>query len=564
MFFFSLYENVINKKINLNDFKDLIFFVEEYIKIKSKSKIQSTKTDRDEINNKKQILKRTFPPELYIKMVEELDFQSKKEDSEIITLIKEFKKNSLIQDKEIQKIIDSNLQLFINKKDNLKNVDLFFNMIDSFCLKKNEEIIKDLNKSIEKKDDIVEKFGQNISEWEDIRDRYSSIFPNMPISFKLNKVDLKNAKKKHFKVEHYFKNDFEGNQNIHVKQQQQIKKLYNELSCFEQKGLFLFDLFFKVESIIKKEKDSIFIFDDIIDSFDDINRLSFAYYLKDLEIRGIKFILFTHDFNFFKILKNKLYKKKIGILTKNRKQEVCIINKNLDLDYIFKNWLDKKNVVNDPKSLISSIPLCRELLEILPEKKELINNEKELGDEEKKNLFPKKDDFLPFLHYKKETDSKKISDIFELVKFTIEEKEQLKEKIKENNELYYSLIKTVSNSIINNPNEQDINEGLKSKICLSINIRILLEEKIVKFLGSENSLDLFNSLKEEDKCCQTKFLLRKLQKENKKLYKEVLKFDIATSNIIHLNSLNYEALFCYNLDFLIKLQKELNNKEFKQ
>lgn len=136
---------------------------------------------------------------------------------------------------------------------------------------------------------------------------------------------------------------------------------------------------------------------------------------------------------------------------------------------------------------------------------------------------------------------------------------EINEKTKK---LIHKLIKKKTNSI--NPfkvlipklkdekkvKTEDISEEVLNKACLSLGIRLKLEEFIIN--NSDENLRLSEINRD-----QTSYLLSKDKKLTKKY--NLRKYEIATSNIIHLNSLNYEPLFYYDYEELKKIYKEISD-----
>lgn len=540
--FYELYEIVIKQKNILNsDLMELVDYLDEYQFIKSQTNIKSTPAIRSlkEFEKIKEI-----SVNIYAELQKEIDVQNQKEKTVIDALNKKFAKSRLLKINRVIQLFEMNLDMFIKERSIFKNLTDFYRFIDFKYLKINASTIMQLKKNKAIFEDIMKSFSEKEKYWNDICKKYNSIFINMPVKFKLLKDKNDITNEQYFQVKYNLKNPFEDNYTL-IDGDENIKKLYEDLSGFEKKGLFIFDLFFKIESALQKNKDTIFLFDDIIDSFDEVNRLSFAFYLKDLQRRSIKFILFTHDFNFFKLLKNKLREKTMYILRKDKLNNVYVKKDGSDFDYIFKNWINNENIHKEMSYLISSIPLVRELSNII------------YDDTLKEKL-------LPFLHHKNNTKNLKINDALKIIiPFIKDYNDKDYKKIIHDNYLEV-LYKVCDEIMLKSFIPKDISHEITSKICLAICIRLQLEEKIILLLGESNTIRLFENLKTEDKQCQTNFLLRQLNKKNEEYVSELLKYDIATSNIIHLNSFNYEALFYYSLDYLVSMLKEIQDIELHE
>ena len=138
--------------------------------------------------------------------------------------------------------------------------------------------------------------------------------------------------------------------------------LMQALSTGEKKALYVLNIIFEVEARKKANQETIFIVDDIADSFDYKNKYAIIQYLKDIaEGPHFKQIILTHNFDFFRTVNSRFvcyshclmaFKNSIGLTLK---QAIGIKN-------IFVNdW--KPNFFKDPQKKIASIPFIRNIIE---------------------------------------------------------------------------------------------------------------------------------------------------------------------------------------------------------
>ena len=89
--------------------------------------------------------------------------------------------------------------------------------------------------------------------------------------------------------------------------------LLKVLSNGEKRALYILNLIFEIEALIKLNKDVLLIVDDIADSFDYKNKYAIIEYLNDILKSGIfRMIILTHNFDFYRTVVNRL-----GISRKN-------------------------------------------------------------------------------------------------------------------------------------------------------------------------------------------------------------------------------------------------------
>lgn len=82
--------------------------------------------------------------------------------------------------------------------------------------------------------------------------------------------------------------------------------LMQALSTGEKKALYVLNIIFEVEARRKAGQETIFIIDDIADSFDYKNKYAIIQYLMDIaEEPHFKQIILTHNFDFFRTVNSR-------------------------------------------------------------------------------------------------------------------------------------------------------------------------------------------------------------------------------------------------------------------
>ena len=78
-------------------------------------------------------------------------------------------------------------------------------------------------------------------------------------------------------------------------------KLIDRLSAGERKALYILNIIFEVETRRKENQETLFVFDDIADSFDYRNKYAIIQYLMDIaDEPQFKQLILTHNFDFFR------------------------------------------------------------------------------------------------------------------------------------------------------------------------------------------------------------------------------------------------------------------------
>ena len=135
------------------------------------------------------------------------------------------------------------------------------------------------------------------------------------------------------------------------------------LSNGEKKALYILNVLFEMEARKAAGRETLFIIDDLADSFDYKNKYAIIQYLKEMaEHADFKLILLTHNFDFFRTLLSR------GVVSYKRcfmaqKGESKVV---LDQAAHVKNPFIhgfKKNFFTDGMQRVASIPFVRNILE---------------------------------------------------------------------------------------------------------------------------------------------------------------------------------------------------------
>jgi hypothetical protein len=138
--------------------------------------------------------------------------------------------------------------------------------------------------------------------------------------------------------------------------------LIQALSMGEKKALYILNLIFEIEVRRRDAQDTLFIVDDIADSFDYKNKYAIIQYLKDIaEESCFKLLILTHNFDFFRTLNSRFVKYSHCLLASKSGSGVSL-HKADGIKNIFVNdW--KGKFYTDPRKRIASIPFIRNIIE---------------------------------------------------------------------------------------------------------------------------------------------------------------------------------------------------------
>ena len=138
--------------------------------------------------------------------------------------------------------------------------------------------------------------------------------------------------------------------------------LMQVLSTGEKKALYILNIIFEVEVRKKAKQETLFIFDDIADSFDYKNKYAIIQYLMDIaEEPYFRQIIMTHNFDFFRTINSRFVAYSSCFMALKNSNGISL-EKASGIKNIFVNdW--KPNFFTDSKKKIASISFIRNIIE---------------------------------------------------------------------------------------------------------------------------------------------------------------------------------------------------------
>lgn len=454
------------------------------------------------------------------------DFKNKLEEErkdilgnqELVKIENEIKKASVIRFREIleefELIIPEFNDLVIFKK---KLWNSYFTKERVFI----EELIVKFSDGKQRLGEIEELANNQRTSWEEVIEKFEDRFfvPfKVTIANKSSVVLGKSAPSIVFLFE-----DLNTNKKREIKKED-IEGV-NVLSQGEKRALYILNLMFNIEARKKENKKTLFIIDDIADSFDYKNKYAIIQYLKDISDEPLFYqIILTHNFDFFRSVESRSIATYKNLFLTYKSNDCIKLEpaKGIKNPFI-KDWKDN---LNNPKKLIASITFVRNIIEYTK------------GEEDVDYLT-----LTYILHWRSENQTIYIShlkDIFEALFEGIDFKSEL------------NLTDKVVDIIFNEAENclvADEGINLENKLILSIAIRLYAE----KYMWSKvTNQEVING--------STGKLFARFKKEFEgtldneiKLLDEV---NLITPENIHLNSFMFEPI----LDLSDVHLKELYNK----
>lgn len=315
--------------------------------------------------------------------------------------------------------------------------------------------------------------------------------------------------------------------------------LYKALSTGEQRALYILNIIFEIEARKELNTKTIFIFDDIADSFDYKNKYAIIQYLYELQSYENSFqIILTHNFDFFRTVVSRLNIARDYALHPEITQDKIILNTMPYQQDLFNHW--KKILDKDNKILVASIPFMRNITDYC-------------GTEDfckltallhmNPDIYPKTNDIT-------------VKDLECIIKKTLKNNDACFKLANKTNSLndsdkikdiIYQTADTISYS-------QENTYFLENKIVLSIAIRLKTEEFILNALEQNKK-----PIKEYCKT-QTFNLIQNYLEHFKNTNKDILtKVQLMTPENIHMNAFMYEPILDTGFEHLVTLYNDVKN-----
>ncbi len=304
--------------------------------------------------------------------------------------------------------------------------------------------------------------------------------------------------------------------------------LMQVLSSGEKRALYILNIVFEVEARKAANQKTLFVIDDIADSFDYKNKYAIIEYLKEVsEQQGFQQIILSHNFDFYRTVSSRLQLKRESRMLANKTNEEVLLQQEVyQKSAPFSYW--RKNLSNR-SMLIASIPFLRNLAEFS-------------GDDVSYHKL------TSLLHVKPDTDQISVADLETLIKGILRDQEQL--SLDGSGIIVKDIIHQVAVEIAGDMSD---NYALEGKVVLSIAIRLKAEEIMIRKI---NDCVFWKRITSN----QTIALIKRFkgdfpaEKESIQIFEQV---NLMTPENIHLNSFMYEPILDLSAQHLKKLYGKL-------
>ncbi|MER8758085.1 phage infection protein [Mesorhizobium sp. M0976] len=366
---------------------------------------------------------------------------------------------------------------------------------------------------------IVEQAKREATKWLEVIDIFNERF-SVPFVVRMDNQDDVILRSEAPIIKFDFKDSENGN-TIPVEE----SKLYEVLSNGEKRALYILNIIFEVQARKEAGQETLFVIDDIADSFDYKNKYAIIEYLKDIAaLEHFHQIILSHNFDFFRTASSRLSPERCNKLHSVRTENGIRLVTEKYQKNPFMHWKDN---LKNPEMLIASIPFVRNLSEYCG-----------YGCEEA--------ELTALLHIKTGTKTTTIKELEDTFNKVLSSTSQADLSAFGHDRPVIDLLMELCKTICSETEEVI---ELEKKIVLAIGIRLKAEEFIIKEIADDEFVNgITNS--------QTYRLVEKYKQEfpdkesNIKLFERV---NIMTPENIHLNSFMYEPILDMSNESLKKL-----------
>jgi hypothetical protein len=269
---------------------------------------------------------------------------------------------------QIKKLFEKNAEVrefhaYISSREHLlphlSNIDLFKEKIWKSYFKANQALYDDLmtkySEARARRKEIEEQASRERTQWEAAIDLFNDRFF---VPFRLeakNKIAVSLGRAPILELGYTFTDTTESTPVTR-------EALLTSLSQGEKRALYILNIIFEIEVRRQTGQETLFVVDDIADSFDYKNKYAIIQYLQEISEGPVfKQIILTHNFDFFRTISSRLVGYKGCLMVTKSDTEITLVDA-LGIKNVFVNdW--KPNFFTDRKKRIASIPFMRNLIE---------------------------------------------------------------------------------------------------------------------------------------------------------------------------------------------------------
>ena len=436
----------------------------------------------------------------------------------------------------VRKQLERNLQLrqfqrYVCSNDllltHLSNVDLFKEQVWKSYFKAKEPVYAELLSKYRtvkaRRKEIEQEAQKEQTLWEDAIHLFNDRFFVPFTLYAKNKAAVMLRGEDDLELGYRFR---DGNDEVEVPRDE----LMRTLSQGEKKALYILNIIFEIEVRRKNQQETLFVVDDIADSFDYKNKYAIIQYLQDVsDVPNFRQIILTHNFDFFRTISSRFVGYS-GCLTTTKSNDGVELSQAFGIRNPFlHDW--KQGFFVDPKKRIASISFMRNLVEHV------------VGDSDRNYLR-----LTSLLHWKTDSPAITQSDL-DAIYASVFSSNGL--QFTNGNEPVVDMIEREANDCLN----ASSGVNFENKIVLSIGIRLASERFMASMINDAVFLGQLGKN-------QTNALLKRFIQDYGRRDEQIRvlrKVMLMTPEHIHLNAFMYEPILDMSDDSLRSLYREVQN-----
>jgi hypothetical protein len=371
--------------------------------------------------------------------------------------------------------------------------------------------------------EIEERASQLVAYWYNAIKLFNDRFVDMPFKLKLDNPADTVLGRKPAKLIYVFD---DGRSNAVELERSSLKTL----SQGEKRALYLLNFIFDVEERRQNAKETLFIIDDVADSFDYKNKHAIVQYLNDLTENDLFHqIILTHNFDFYRSISTLFVHRERCLMTSKGSEEITLLKADGVNNVFINKW--KPRVSKCDKTLCASVPFIRNIVEYTRSEKDT--------------------DFLlltKLLHWKNGSQQVTEGDFYKVWNIVF------------GTNLDESSVRVMCDVLLDTAQQivdQTVYEGicLEDKVVLSIAIRLNAEKFMVeKIRLAKNIPEYWYEGKSQFGKLVGEFIRHIGDVDSERVLEQV---GVTVSSNIHLNSFMYEPILDLSIEHLVDLYEKV-------
>lgn len=402
------------------------------------------------------------------------------------------------------------------------------NIWTSYLIEQKElftNLLTEYKKGREEIEAIITQAKAEETDWKDVIDIFNKRF-SVPFKLEMRNQDDVILKSETPNLNFIFSDDDALNQEKNIEESDLMKVL----SQGERRALYILNIIFEVRARKNANLETIFIVDDIADSFDYKNKYAIIEYLKEISEEPLFYqIILTHNFDFHRTISSRLNMGRNNKLNTIRTTSGISLVTEKYQNNPFSHWKD--NLHTNSEMLIASIPFVRNIAEYSGHNVTFSN-------------------LTSLLHFKADTNTITIADLETNIKTILIDKSAI--SLASPGNLVIDVIYSSADRILATIHQ---NIDLENKIVLAIAIRLKAEQYMVAKI---NDNLFWNAITTN----QTFALIQRFKNDfsEETTHIELLdQVNLMTPENIHLNSFMYEPILDMSNEHLKQLYQSVRD-----